>query len=372
MNRLHSLDGMRALACLLVLLHHLGIATLASNLSQNGYIFLGRLIGSFTASGVELFFVLSATVLVGPFVQGARTLNLWSYVNRRIERLMPPYLVAWCVAGIAIYLASAYPTWWTVNASLPSFSALTWLEQVGIVYVGNERYNFAWWSLTTEVAFYALLPLIIPLFASYHKNNLALGSLFFCTIVLAILSTSLTPIEIPVLRELAIYSSCFCAGLVLACHIPQKTVAIFLCLVGALWICVACAIEYLNVHIGWGLIYFGLVALAMNEKTIIHKKLSAYSLVWVGERSYSLFLVHYSVIGLVCHAISFAIPGKSIVYFAITRTMSLVFSMLSAILIFHFVERRSARNLTTSGAFWPWRKEKMENCVLQPKTVRSL
>jgi peptidoglycan/LPS O-acetylase OafA/YrhL len=363
MNRLHSLDGLRGLACILVLLHHLGLSTLSTVLLQRDYIFLGKLIGSLTASGVELFFVLSATVLVGPYVRGMKSLNISNYLSRRISRLMPTYIVAWCVAGLAIYLSTNYPTWWTKASSLPQFSLYTWLEQVGIIYFGSKRYNFAWWSLTTEVAFYIILPFLIPVFARLSRRNSMLGGIFVISVLWAVYSFNFDQDSLPLTRDLAIYLSCFCAGLVLACQVPSRFLAHCLCISGFAWTLTACVQDNWNVHVGWGMFYFGVVALAMNAKSLVNVRLSTFLWVWLGERSYSLFLVHYSIIGMVCHMVSFFISGKSIEYFAITRILSVIFSMMVAILIFHNIERRTARNLITADAFWPWSRN--------PGVVRS-
>lgn len=355
MNRLHSLDGLRAVACILVLLHHLGAAAIATKLRHSDNVFFGNLLGSFTGSGVELFFVLSAVLLVGPYVRGEKQLNLKLYLGRRIERLIPPYLAAWCLAGLAIYLATNYPTWWTESASLPTFSILSWVQQIGIVYFGTDRYNFAWWSLTTEVAFYVVIPLLIPLFARFYKRPMLLGAVYFGSIILATLvDIGSIHIGTPVARDLALYGSCFCAGLVLSCHIPSKKSAYALAVLGILWVSVMCFLNFGNVHIGYGLLYFGAVALAMHPESFLSSKLSSFLWVWIGERSYSLFLIHFSIIGLVCHAASLALPNKSLTYFVATRVASLIFSFLAAIFVFHFIERRAARNLATANAIWPW------------------
>lgn len=69
-QRLHALDGLRAVAACLVVADHLGVGSVAVSLRSAGYSSLANLVGGATASGVELFFVLSAIVLAGPYVQG--------------------------------------------------------------------------------------------------------------------------------------------------------------------------------------------------------------------------------------------------------------------------------------------------------------
>jgi peptidoglycan/LPS O-acetylase OafA/YrhL len=349
-QRFHALDGLRAIAVTLVVIHHLGIGSLSEHLRSAGHTFAGNLIGSITASGVELFFVLSAIVLARPYVRRQRQLVLSTYFSRRLWRLMPPYLAAWVLAGVAIFLATKYPTWWTIKASLAVFSIDSWLEQVVIVYFGPINYNFAWWSLTVEVAFYILLPALIPVFIRLSEREL--WYTFAFSIILAVLVTPLFG-HFPLAHHLSAYASCFCSGLILARLNPSLKVNFALIITGLIWALSACLYDELNIHIGWGAIYFGLVSFAMTPRSLLSKFLSKYELVWLGERSYSLFLVHFSIIGLVCQAMSFLFDSKTLGYFILTRFLSVILSLIAAILVFHFIERRFAHGLLTGNDMLP-------------------
>ncbi|MBC7601779.1 MAG: acyltransferase [Ramlibacter sp.] len=350
-TRFHSLDGLRAIAASLVVIHHLGAATLASNLQEAGHTFAGNLIGGLTASGVELFFVLSAVVLAGPYVRRERPLNLWAYTFRRISRLLPPYFGAWLLAGLAIFLATEFPTWWTVGAALPVFSLRDWFSQIAIVYFG-KNYNFAWWSLTVEVAFYILLPVFILVFSRLNESGR--WAAFGFSLLLAILvAPSLGAYTL--MHNLSLYAACFCAGLVLASGPVNPRTALALVVLGAGWVLVVSHFSQLNQHVGWGTLYFGLTALAMERQSIIYRMLSKYEFVWLGERSYSLFLVHFTVIGLVCHAASAVIDSKSLGYFLLTRSLSIVLSLVATVVLFHFFERPFARGLVTGEDVLPRR-----------------
>src|SRR5262249_4352394 len=130
------------------------------------------------------------------------------------ERLWPPYLAAWLLAGVTIALASGWPTWWSVNASLPSFKMSEWLGQLFILNWWSPPYNFAWWSLTVEVAFYLLLPLLFPIFRTIHLRAGLVFTAFIGRVLLAVFAFD--RVNIPVIHDLVNYSSCFAAGLVLA------------------------------------------------------------------------------------------------------------------------------------------------------------
>jgi peptidoglycan/LPS O-acetylase OafA/YrhL len=208
-DRIHALDGMRAVAACLVVAHHLGIANFGAALSNGGHTALGHVVSGLTASGVELFFVLSPVVLAGPYVRGKRRLNTGKYGARRVERLLPPYLAAWLLAGLQIYLLTTFPTWWTERASLPSFSLSDWISQIGIIYIGNHSYNFAWWSLTIEVAFYVMLPAIIPLVRHANRRQTGVFIAFLGSIAVSSVYALPSVGNVPILSPMAIYASCF-------------------------------------------------------------------------------------------------------------------------------------------------------------------
>src|SRR4051812_29205083 len=121
-QRLHQLDGLRAIAAALVVLHHAGSASLAQKLADHGHAFAANALTGLTGAGVELFFVLSGVVLLRPYARQRRGFDLALYIRRRIERLWPPYLVVWLLAGACIWLTTYHPSEWTRTANLTSFS----------------------------------------------------------------------------------------------------------------------------------------------------------------------------------------------------------------------------------------------------------
>jgi peptidoglycan/LPS O-acetylase OafA/YrhL len=332
-------------------------ASLGERLRAGGNEAVGLWISTFTASGVELFFVLSAIVLVRPFMNG-RPFVFLRYVQRRFERLLPPYWVAWFLSGLSVYLATRFPTWWTEGANLPSFTVHDWAAQFGLVYFGGSAFNFAWWSLTVEVLFYMLVPVLIPVMLWAQKQRGRRAAIFIVSLALAVLA-DLGAIGFPdgrefyALRSLAIYSSCFASGLLLAQRLPSPRTSAWLAAVGAFWVLLSTLGSGLNIHVGWGLLYFGLVAQALRSRSRLSRQLQKPLFIWLGERSYSLFLTHYAVIVFVCHLASFTFEQKGFGYFATTRIAAIFVSLLIAMLVFHLVERRFAHNLITAGHFWP-------------------
>jgi peptidoglycan/LPS O-acetylase OafA/YrhL len=345
-TRIHALDGLRAIAALLVVTHHLWGAGSDSGLIAN-------FLQSATGSGVELFFVLSGVVLGPRYIREGRPVFTHDYFRRRVERLWPPYVIAWLLAGLAIGIATAWPTWWSKSAFLPPFDWSAWLGQIFIVNWWSTPYSFAWW-----IAFYAIFPLLIPGFRVIRQRPAIVLSVFCGTLCLS--AFAYNRISVPVVRDLVNYASCFAAGIVLAtCEVPARRAYLAL-LSGLLLISAAIILPAVNPHVGWGLFYFGIVATALDQLSDLSQRLSSSFLVWLGERSYSLFLTHHTIIVLTYLAISFLVDAKGPAFYLCTRFISVLFSLLAAMLLFSFVERRFASGLATANYFWPpvrtWRR----------------
>jgi peptidoglycan/LPS O-acetylase OafA/YrhL len=147
-QRITSLEGLRAVAALAVMLTHAGFLSGAT----------GRdLLPGFLARldiGVAVFFVLSGFLLYRPHVaalHGGRRPRLRVYVVHRAARLLPAFVLvlagAWLLvpsmrdAPVAVWVS--YLTMTQIYADVGTLPALTQL-----------------WSLATEVSFYAALPLL--------------------------------------------------------------------------------------------------------------------------------------------------------------------------------------------------------------------
>ncbi|MET0448097.1 MAG: acyltransferase, partial [Aeromicrobium sp.] len=153
-----ALDGLRALAALAVVATHVGFAT--------GFVradLVGAVVGRLDV-GVPLFFALSGFLLVRPWLAvplgvGTSSPSLGTYAVRRLARIAPAY---WIVLAVVLlisglgWIRDQFATDLTVGPG----------SVVTHVVVGQgltEHYfsNFAQtWSLTTEVVFYAVLPVV--------------------------------------------------------------------------------------------------------------------------------------------------------------------------------------------------------------------
>ena len=369
-GRFHQLDGLRAVAVTLVLIHHSftnAVATallqVAADLQEAGragasraFVYLSDLASGVTASGVELFFVLSGIVLLRPYLRGMRAFDIASYFRRRAQRLWPPYLIALFAEGVVLWAMSTWPTWYSADRP-EKFSVLGWVSQLGILNLGWDMYNVAWWSLTIELIFYLVAPLLVPVFASRAMTRLS----FVVVMVLSFLGAAVIYANADLkTRDLTqaflnfgVYLPCFLFGLAIAKYDVPRRAGQLLVVSGLTYVLLATGIRWMNVHAGFGLLYAGLTVLAFDVGSGWTRFLSSPPMVWLGERSYSLFLIHFTAFALTNYAVSWFIPAKTATYFALTRLIGVGGAVLAAMLVFHFVERHFARNLVTDKNFWP-------------------
>lgn len=351
-ERLHALDGLRAVAALLVVFHHLVGVLPVQWLNRLGLSVLEAWFSGFTSSGVELFFVLSGIVLLRPLATDPGRFHLGGYIRRRIERLWPPFLVAWLLSALSVAAVSHWPSWWTVTSGVPAFSLVEALKQLPIVYFGHEWLNFAWWSLTVEVLFYGLIPVLIPVAVWLHRAPMR-GLVWYAAAILLAVSAAVAGVAPGGFGGLMIYAACFAGGVLLASTQLPRSVALTLLLVGLLGTLADALWGPFNRHLGWGLVHTGLAALALRREDRWLDWLSTPRMVWLGERSYSLFLIHFAVIVMVCHGVSLLVEGRGLVYVLASRGLALLLIPFATMLLFHGVERRFARNLSTADQFWP-------------------
>ncbi len=157
-ERVASLTGIRAVAALLVMATH---AAYTTGKYTHGYV---GLVYSRMEMGVPIFFVLSGFLLFGPWVRAAATggqaPSVRRYAWHRVRRIMPAYVVTVLIAYLVYHFRTAGPnpghTW------MGLFRNLTLTQ----IYTDNYLYSYLhqaltqMWSLAVEVAFYVVLPLL--------------------------------------------------------------------------------------------------------------------------------------------------------------------------------------------------------------------
>ncbi len=214
--RVSGVDGLRGLATVMVAVGHAWFLGGMAHLDEGGP--LPSLIAA-TWIGVDLFFVLSALVLLAPYAAGKPFGRARDFYRRRVARLVPLYLVALVLAMIlAAWLQPATPVppspsgWSLLGAHL--------LFVQNAFYAGAEHgvgfgTNSVVWTLGVEAAFYAVLPLIAAWWVRHPFLGLALGLGIARTWSGLVHAAPLTAQQ-QLLLQLPSYAAHFAVGLTLA------------------------------------------------------------------------------------------------------------------------------------------------------------
>jgi peptidoglycan/LPS O-acetylase OafA/YrhL len=146
-----SLDGLRALAALSVVVFHTWLYTWHDPSFPTRAGTWNRSLFEFRI-GLVLFFVLSGFLLYGPIK------DLRRYAERRARRILPAYYVALVGALVLLWGGNGSP-----GIRLPSDGGLALFAVLGQNYSNDTilTLNPVTWTLAVELAFYALLPLFV-------------------------------------------------------------------------------------------------------------------------------------------------------------------------------------------------------------------
>lgn len=354
-GHLPMMDGARAVAAVMVLLTHAGAVSGATGKYAVGP-FLAR--GDW---GVALFFVLSGFLLTRPWVSwraGKSAPSVATYLRKRAVRILPAY---WLVLMAVLVLVPA-----TVDAGgVISNATLTQ------IYTGDLLQGFYQsWSLCTEVAFYAVLPLLAPLLVrgSARRSLIAIAA-----------AAAVTPIWIMMCKEWFVDSmhpfavvwlpghmDWFCAGMALAVVERRMRAGQFpRLLVGAnRWLlasAVAFALaltplggplgfEYISgpaailkefLYAATAFFLVGAMLQPRAEFTIWGRTLNSRVMTWAGVISYGFFLWHVLVLEEVRNWLGMPeLGGGFAVSLALTFVVTLVISQVSFVVLERPLMRR--------------------------------
>ena len=157
-GRLGYIDGLRAIAVLLVMLFHSRVH--APGVTLNHFFLEGT-------HGVDLFFVLSGFCLAAPTLQKLRRdgnahFDLVGFAAKRFLRIVPPYalaLLTFAIVGMyAMRLGVALPA-----GMLPHFDWSDVASDLVFFDRGNQHLNQSFWSLALEFRWYFVFPLVLAL-----------------------------------------------------------------------------------------------------------------------------------------------------------------------------------------------------------------
>ena len=163
--RITQIQGLRALAAILVTVFH-------ARLVPGGFI------------GVDIFYVISGYLITGLIlreIEKTGTLDLRSFYQRRIKRLLPTSVFVLFVTAILAWILFPPITRNTLGRDL--FAAAAYISNYLFAWWQNDYQNLNatpspfihYWSLAVEEQFYLVWPLLLLFLARYGKKAILAG-----------------------------------------------------------------------------------------------------------------------------------------------------------------------------------------------------
>lgn len=176
-----DIEGLRAIAVLLVLVYHAGVSSLSG-----GFI------------GVDVFFVVSGFVITALLLRELErtgTINLLTFYGRRAKRLLPAAGLVLIVTTLVAWALASRIQWQTIGPDIIGAATfvVNWVFSARSVdYLAEDVEPspvLHFWSLAVEEQFYVIWPLLIlavVLLMRHRRWNrrLALGSVLLGVIVI--------------------------------------------------------------------------------------------------------------------------------------------------------------------------------------------
>lgn len=332
-----AIDGLRAIAVGLVLLYHAGF-----NFAKGGFI------------GVDVFFVISGFLITGLIARNIEA-NTWSFGKfylRRIARLMPALLVtvlATLIAGYFILapddLARLGRT--SLYAAMSVSNFFFWQEAGYFDQTATTKPLLHTWSLGVEEQFYLVWPAIVFLLMTWRgKAGAAIGlaALGIFSLIAAARIEQGNPDAVFFMMPFRTYQ--FALGGLLALLIAlratnSRNIAGYFCLI----ILFAVAFTGGDDKSYWLMAVIPALAAAVfiwsAEAPLVKTLFASGPFRWVGQRSYSIYLVHWPIMVLWPMATDFDLSP-------IEGTLGIVVSIVAGAILHGVVEKpfRFKRNVT--------------------------
>ena len=274
MKRIPSLDGLRAISVLFVILSHM---------SKSGH--APRFFYYFAALGVNCFFVISGFLITTILLrehEHTSTVNLREFYIRRAYRIFPAALV---FVGVVVIFFWTQFRWYHIAAAL--------------FYVANYDLARPWvfghlWSLSIEEQFYLLWPSVLK---RWHRHRIAIvaGVILFAPFWNAAMihyKVGLGRWAFPAIAD-ALAAGCLLA--LLANRIPRVNARWFLSMLA-----IVLAVQVFPARSAWEtmLVLFllrplyclAIAGIVLHVVQTPYRLLNWSPVVWLGQISYSLYL----------------------------------------------------------------------------------
>jgi peptidoglycan/LPS O-acetylase OafA/YrhL len=377
-RRLVSIDLLRGLAAFFVVMYHgQGFFRRSTETSLwSGGIYnlwieptqqvIAYLLFGLGFLGVPMFFVISGFCIHLPFAGGDRPLHAIPFAKRRLTRLYPAYL-ATCVAGFVLAiekfgLGQGIATWSNFLGHLAF-----WHYDFPIQ-PGGVELTIVIWSIVIEVQFYAMYVILFTALARFGMGRaaalgLALDLIYRISWNYGGLGSE-EYIELIGPHRFAItrfgewllgawVAEAYVSGRLAALGgsaylgwrgLAMGSITVLASLLGVALLSAGENASKLPVTIGFSWILASMLSLELSGKLTLGSRRKALA-IWLGDRSYSLYLIHYIVIALTGEVAArwLDIPNKDVMggtllWFGVTIA-AIVLALFSANIMYRLIEK---------------------------------
>lgn len=347
-QRYLELDGLRGVAIALVLVWHYVVCQI--EVPRGSMFALPMKLLQATWSGVDLFFVLSGFLVATILLQPAPARRLvGTFYLRRACRILPLYLVLLALFFILAPRVGGASAWLFATPMPPwSYATLTQNFSMGAAETFGANFMGATWSLAVEEQFYLLLPLLI----------VGVPRRFLPAVLLALVASA--PVARFAVQGLGAYVYPFCrtdsvligALCALAVRHPAWThrhaqlqrplataVQAFLLVFVAFSLMNKFKTGGIASHVILGVGYGAVLLFVLHRMgTPQIAGLRSAPLVWLGRRSYAVYLFHQPISGLIHGAFGDGTPHIVSAATASLTLASVVVVVVLAEVSFHVIE----------------------------------
>lgn len=300
--RVYSIENLRGIASIMVMLCHIGMLKCYIDLSFTKYFQLG----------VQLFFAISGFVIpYSMYINNYELKNFRKFLLRRLCRIEPPYLITIVIYLIIQYFSRENINWIGVvlhiGYLIPFFKNYGWISHI-------------YWTLAIEFQFYIFIALLYPIIV---RNNRYLSM----TICFALLF--LVEIQISGCKELLFgYIHHFMVGIFVFLFFIKRLSNIEFIIGMVLFFALGkYFMSYQNAIIS---VASGISIIVLNRYNIVGN--------FFGKISYSLYITHSIVLQLLFRPLELLFSPAHLVLNIIFLLLTTAFCILTAQVFCKFIE----------------------------------
>lgn len=330
-NRLVFLDGLRGIASVFVLANHSvymfksnGIKL--ENINYSDY----SMVGQFGAFGVQVFFCLTGFLFFSKIINQSNRLKIIPFISARVKRLFPSYIFSTLVVIIlAFVITGKYSIYENINSILKMFSFGFLGNRVPINGWSTYTLRAEVWTLPYEWMFYGFILLIgityklkairyslilLTLYVIFFKiDGWVLWPHFFTGLIAAIIVKNISHIK--------------------KINDNHYFLSIILFFIVFASICYNSKMYTMDKYILASIVFLFVV---ISKPKILNNKY----LVFIGDYSYSLYLMHLPIFAVILRPLNKLVELNKIneIEYLIMIFITSIFSSLISIFVYKKIE----------------------------------